>query len=639
MIMNMHWEIRKRRRLEIIASRFLLTMSVILICSAHIAVLGHKGLLQEIFTGGNIVERLKTEEVAPREVLVGLSEALLACINGNEDTQIVSGLPTSDQFDRHYGALVDFGSFSHSSYNRGKRLKSPENTRLEDLVACAYRIVLDRSANTGNGGVLSTPERLDSRIHWTYILLSNRGRDAFAIWPSTDLPSGFNPRSRPWSFDIIEGRAGVWDDFFHSEVGKEIASHTTIPYPDAVTRDHIVSIVLDVTEILRDIDDSPILGQVVVDVRIGKEDVYDRLLLLNLLISTFFYLISLSRGKDDSRWFRYWSRAWLTMAVLYSFQVIFEFADLSQFVREAWLDNGAAVTILISMINSFLLLQTAVSIPVNSTGRTAFDSSLESVASRRTAALFVLLAGAMMFADNDSFFPVYLPEAVEALYSALAMGALGASLSNLVIWSSKVDSPRQRWLRYWAVTGIGFLFFGQALLQLTVPFWPLSPLVEEFFWLFSIPAKVAYFLVFYMVLLYSLYWRRARVNELFAASLQKGLIVVDKELEILNTNVIAAKAIGLPASFLEGKDLRQVLFGSLSEAERIWGDILQGKRLESKTIEGKYFRSGELNLDDIKYQSRKIDIYPVPSEFGGISQAVVVVERDDSTPESTGSSS
>ncbi|MCP3964427.1 MAG: hypothetical protein GY719_41900, partial [bacterium] len=90
-------------------------------------------------------------------------------------------------------------------------------------------------------------------------------------------------------------------------------------------------------------------------------------------------------------------------------------------------------------------------------------------------------------------------------------------------------------------------------------------------------------------------------------------------------NSLAAQKLNLPGPFVEGKDLRQVLFSSLFEAESLFERIRSGEQIENVEIEGKHFPDGKEDLETITIRSMIISCYPAVSEFDDSSLVVVVL--------------
>lgn len=603
---------------------------ILMIVAALLIVVARRDVLVSVVVGSQIGEHIAAEETTPKGILISLAEDLSRCssseVRRRDGNPRLRDAETSENFqgtfDKSYRTRVDDSKLARRLFPRNEGDSSPYMAGvLKSWSSCLAARAFGESDGSGSG-ILSDGKALDSRVHWVYLLLEHEGLHEFSIWPDSIIPSGFEPWERPWSFGNIQERHKEKFSFDHEWLSGDIyESHA---YVDAFTRNHIVTLVLpfDVVHLSPEGAEHPVQLLAAVDIRLGNQSVYDRMLVLNFFFSFFLWGLSSFGRKSKMRFLKTWYRSWMVLAAFYAIQLITHLTGTSELIE------GVPVLPFLSIVNTYFLLLTALYL----SGRGHRDDGKISVIAVGNRWTFGVLLAAMIseLLLGEIAFPVSPAEILESGFSLVALVMLGWTLRHVMLAAKPTDSKKLESVTVLGAGGIAALFFMQAALQVSIPFWPLSPFAEEIFWLMSIPMKVAEFLGFYIAIIFVQYWQRVRLNELFVDNLGKGIILADADFSVINANNIAEEMLGLPADFLKGQNLRDVLFRSEGEAGDVLSDFLQGQKVEDRKFVSNVHNSGPADLDDVTGVRRYVSCFSGHNEFGREPLVIVVItEKQD----------
>jgi PAS domain-containing protein len=542
--------------------------------------------VSQLQTNKASLDRLPEATVGPRRALLSLREAALKCAYGAPSADGV-GYFRGDRedftgvFNIYYHALIDVQRFTAAEYP--PRISVRFGRCIAPLMLGRYRI----DATT-----------LDSRILWMYVFLERKSGSSFVVWPDSEIPTDFRPQERPWYRKNIEKVNRKRIQISEGNL------YETFPFLDAFTGEQIISLSLP-----EELSDGSYLTTVV-DVQAGPTPtIYSRMLCLNLLMAFAILILSfLVKNSFRSYYSKCWYRAWLGVACLYSVSAYAYFGEWGSGSFFAAGGLSDKLLPLFSMLNNVFFLLTALVLWKPSAVKAQRRIAL------RVGFLSVLLFfAAWMFEENRWPKDVSLRECVEAIFSAVVLLAFALALIAVLRGcASSLDPIRWAWrprapgfIEFrWAPIGsvmIACFFIAYALLQLSIPLWRLRPWLGDLFLFASVPMKVGFAAVFYSVVLIELYWEKFRANQVFIASISQGIITVDEGFKVMTANEIAVSLINLPAEVMRGLHLRQILFRSLFEAERVFRAVAAGNTVEGERIRGKRFRDGVAEIEEADY--------------------------------------
>ena len=523
-------------------------------------------------------DRLSAETYSPIETLLILNEISSTCASGGSSGDLgtdnytqVGDERLEGDYELYYHARIDREKFRAQLYAEDGGSLDVQSEVSGDLLDLAYCV----SKGMFNMIALGSGEELDNRVLWIYSFIELGNMGVFVSWPDNQLPDYFDPWGRPWVFDEIKVDYAKRKTFGSTEVFQ------TYPYADAATHDEIVSVAIP-----QEVNNLRLTSAV--DVRVGsKPHVYAVVLFLNLVvciaISVFCWI---SQRTFPVAYMKAWYRGWLALSLLFGLYSVSYFTkpagSFSAFIHEA---APVAISFL-SMVNSVFFYLAA----------RAFEDSWNIKAQRLIAlklfggvcALFVLA----IFVPGiiGEAFPFSFAEVVEATFSSFVLLRLSSAMSKVLLaCTESAQSTVLRWAR-WFVPGIRLFFYVYACQQMLIPFWYYGPFFEDVFWITSVIMKVTLFAIFSIVVLIELYWEKAEVNEIFLSEIEDGIVAVDSDFCILNTNVNAASIMRLPPIELKGKSLKQVLFRSLFEAEEFYERLRRDGSVRDATVKAKVFK-------------------------------------------------
>jgi PAS domain-containing protein len=522
------------------------------------AVFANLRFARELIRGAVDGRRLPHEELAPRDLLMYSYAAVDNCL-GAKLSVTGSGQTPVLRYDPFYHARISRAGFSVRDYPSDLGQDSEQKR----LAACVSAEVF-RSMELGKW------ERVEPRIMWVYFYIESRTGGTFATWPAFNIPESFRPWERPWAYDqILRKNGGV------GEIGN-VRIFSTKPYKDAFTGETILSLSTPVERIGYKIS-------LAVDVRAGAgPGLYSLSLLFNL-----FVCLSVAIGSffiaREFRWrgLRAWYGGWLTLSALYSYYIFVFFArgdgPAQSFLR-SYVKIGGFV---LSTANSVCFCLAGVLLMSNKV-----SGRLAAWIWGGVATIAVIAAFIENIVPEGSLSPV---DVVEAVISFLALSVLGLVLA-LIAW--RCGAGHHSSVLRWARPTIGLVvmvFFGYAVLQLSIPFFGLWPVAEELFWPAAVLLKVSMVAVFFVVILLELYLEKVEVNEIFLRKFPEGIFAVDAGWRVSNVNDFAVAELGLTRAQIRGRHLSEVLFASWFEAEHFYEKLLAERHIDDFSASVKRF--------------------------------------------------
>ena len=547
-----------------------------------------------LLSNGAYLDGLPTARVTPRGATLAMARITKDCVgtlpSGTETRLRTASSPFSGSYDSYYHTRVNRSSFGYVTYVRGLHHRVLESHVARGLAEC-----FSRKAFQEIPLILGERERIDSRVLWLYVLIERRGVADFVVWPDAEIPEAFDPWARPWAREIVSA-AGAHRRRVPTDQGMLFE---TWPFFDAFTQEQIVS--LPLFQRHGDLDITA-----VVDVQAGSTpSIYARMVCLNLVISLAILCLSMMVMRSvDSYFLKTFYRAWLVMTLLYVVEACGYFSVTlagRQVAPKILVENMVPI---LSVANNLLFLLTAL------VSRNPRDGRRQR---RRTAMVGLLVALPLATSEGlrGVVSGVALSEGIESVLSAVVLCIMGYSLITVfvgcaeslqgrgeVISGGRSGSARIKWTILCAGM-IGAFFLASALLQLSIPFWLRRPELEELFFFTSVPMKVGFVAIFFVVVLVELYWEKFKADNLFFETSGNGVIEVDNGFRVLSVNFQAAQLINLSPAFLRGKHLNQILFRSLAQAEATYGELAERKSVQKTLVTAKRFPRGDDDLDCI----------------------------------------
>jgi PAS domain-containing protein len=532
----------------------------ILFFTVFLVIASSRGVLL-MLTGRGAIDRVVHGHVVPLDIVPVSNSVVLSCFREPNKYKGGSGfLKARAVYDPVYDSIVDKSAISIARIRDGaiSDLNASGDALLMKCVSSGLYQKLD----------LSNSNAIIPEVLWVKVLVvSSRGRYV-ALWPA--LPSVKSELLRRMLTDQLTATKYKASDY-----------RSRIQGEDIFTGEKVV-------DIGDSKEDAAIFARVVtvVSLRVSSAPSTFKLsVFLNFCTIFIFCCINfLVVRRLPTEEFVSWYRAWLCWAMVYaSYSLIYlvrlPFVGVSQF-RPFFIE----VIPIFSIFNDSFFLIVALYMMQWRTRRMRY----------RVALIAGFIAIGALVAGQESKWVQSNYRVVESLYSVGVSVFLGMAFT-------KILKKRRATIAGFELVGsqltsilVGVFFLVLAGHQLLIAIWRGRPGLEEIFWLLSPVMKMCLMALFFLAVMTDRYWGEGEVGLEVFNRLEQGVFAVDHKGKIINVNDSAARILSLPKHSMIGKNIKEILFRSLFESERLFQDLGASRGLKDRKMLTKDYRGTDI---------------------------------------------